>query len=184
MIVPLLLLLTSCAAVAVALTVPGLSDFVLLAGPGALASLILLLRALLRRKAKPKWILIDGSNVLYWRDGTPQLDALREVVAHLVARGYTPGVVFDANAGYLVSGKYQHHGEMGALLGLPEDRVMVVSKGEPADPVLLAAARDLEARIVTNDRYRDWAEAHPVVTTPGHLIRGGFRDKAVWLDLG
>ena len=31
-------------------------------------------------------------------------------------------------------------------------------------------------------RYRDWAEAHPEVTTPGQVIRGGFRGGALWLD--
>ena len=212
--VPTILFLLSGVALAAVLIVPGLADLVLLAGPCALASLILMLRAGLRRAenpqralrrtsqapdrnspakrlgislfrappAKPKWILVDGSNVMYWRDRTPQLDALRAVIGHLTAQGYTPGVVFDANAGYLIAGKYQHHGAMGALLGLPEDRVMVVGKGEPADTVLLAAARDLGAQIVTNDRYRDWAEAHPEVNAPGHLIKGGFRDTGLWLD--
>jgi len=37
---------------------------------------------------------------------------------------------------------------------------------------------------VTNDRYRDWAEAHPEIKEPGHLIKGGYRDGKVWLDLG
>jgi len=135
------------------------------------------------RREKPKWILVDGSNVLYWKDGTPQIDTLREVLGHLTARGYTPGVVFDANAGYLISGKYQHDGALGLLLGLAEDRVMVVGKGLPADTILLAAARDLGARIVTNDRYRDWVDTHPEVREPGHLIRGGFCDTGLWIDL-
>jgi len=88
----------------------------------------LLLRALFRRKATwPKWILIDGSHVLYWRAGTPQLNTLRQVIGHLAARGSAASVVSDANAGHLVSGKNQHHGAMGALLRLPEDRVMARS---------------------------------------------------------
>ena len=184
---PFLLFLISGAACIAALMLPGWSDFVMLAGPCALASLILLLRAALRgqgwRRPRAKWILIDGSNVLYWKDGTPQIEALCDVVRHLADRGYTPGVVFDANAGYLVSGKYLHHGAMSALVGLPEDRVLVVPKGTPADMYLLASARDLGARIVTNDRYRDWAEAHPEVGVSGHLVRGGFGDKGLWLDL-
>lgn len=39
------------------------------------------------------------------------------------------------------------------------------------------------ARIVTNDRYRDWAEAHPEIATPGHLIRGGWREGKLWLAI-
>jgi len=187
MLMPLILFSVSGAACLAAVLLPGWSDLVLLAGPCALASLFLLARAARRgdgwRRAKPNWILIDGSNVLYWKGGTPQIGTLRDVVGHLTARGFTPGVVFDANAGYLVAGKYQHHAAMGALLGLPEDRVMVVAKGEPADPVLLAAARDLGARIVTNDRYRDWQGAHPEVGEPGHLVRGGFDSNGLWLDL-
>ena len=29
-----------------------------------------------------------------------------------------------------------------------------------------------------------WAEAHPEVDQPGRLVRGGFRDGVVWLDVG
>ena len=43
---------------------------------------------------------------MYWRDNTPRLDTLREVLSELAARGYAPGIVFDANAGYLLSGRY------------------------------------------------------------------------------
>ena len=39
------------------------------------------------------------------------------------------------------------------------------------------------ARIVTNDRYRDWAEGHPEIAHPGHLIRGSFRGGSLRLDL-
>jgi hypothetical protein len=57
-------------------------------------------------------------------------------------------------------------------LGLEARQVLVVHKGTPADPFLLQTAREFGARIVTNDRYRDWAEAHPQVREPGFLIRG------------
>jgi hypothetical protein len=36
-------------------------------------------------------------------------------------------------------------------------------------------------RIVTNDRFRDWAEAHPEILEPGFLIWSGMRDGKVWL---
>lgn len=204
MIVPALIFLFSIAGLGLVLFLPQLTDFILLAGPCAAASLILLIRAafarktpvpnlhvtrinapsrrLLRKKLKNP-LVVDGSNVMHWKDGTPRLETLREVVAHLSQLGYSPGVVFDANAGHLLMGKYQHHGAMGAHLGLPEDRVMVVEKGTPADPVILAAARDLGAQIITNDRYKDWADQHPEVRKPGHLVRGGYRDGKLWVDL-
>jgi len=120
---------------------------------------------------------------MHWNDGTAQIETVRDVVQHLKRQGFTPGIVFYANAGHILTGKYQHHGGMGKLLGLPEDRVMVVDKGTPADPIILAAARDLGAKVVTNDRYRDWAEAHPEVRDPRHLVKGGYRDGKLWLDL-
>ena len=171
-----------------ALALPWFADFILLAAPSAAASLLLVLSAYFRRGKRPtktaeRWLIIDGSNVLHWKDGTPQMGTLREVVQHLKAQGFSPGVVFDANAGHILVGKYLHHGAMGRLLGLPEDKVMVVHKGTPADATILAAAKDLGARIVTNDRYRDWSDAHPEVRTPGHLIRGGYRAGRLWLDL-
>ena len=49
--------------------------------------------------------------------------------------------------------------------------------------MILAAARDLGAKIVTNDRFRDWADQHPEVHRPGHLIRGGYASGRIWLDL-
>lgn len=205
MFVPLILLLLSLGAVAAALLVPGLSDLILLAGPAALASLFLIVRALLapkpmrdlsdldpdtptrRRswhtKIRPRWVVIDGSNVMHWKDETPRIEPLRDVLDRLTQAGFTAGVVFDANAGYLIAGKYQHDHAFGHLLGLPDDRIMVVPKGTPADPMILTSARDLGARVVTNDRYRDWAGDFPEVTRPGFLIRGGYRDGKLWLDL-
>ena len=200
MIVPLGLLLMSGAACVVAVMLPGAADLLLLAVPAALAGLILLGHAWWRgrapepaaprmrgvrfkRLASGRYILIDGSNVLHWRDNTPSIHTLREVVEAVTRRGYTPAVVFDANAGYRVSGKYMHDKALADLLALPEDRVMVMQKGAPADPMLLGAARDLGARIVTNDRYRDWAEQYPEVHTPGFLVRGSYPGGMLRLDM-
>lgn len=185
MVAPFILLMMSLTGVMVALVLPGLSDLGMLAGLCAVASLFLLVQAWLRgAKAKPKWVVIDGSNVMHWKDNAPDIDTLREVLRTLRDQGFTPGVVFDANAGYKLTGGYKHNRALGRLLGLPEDRVVVVPKGTPADPRILAAARDMGARVVSNDRFRDWETDFPEVKTAGHLIPGGYRDGAVWLDLG
>lgn len=186
MIVPLLLVILSAGGLVAALILPSLSDPVLLlAVPCGLASLILLWHAYRnRQKNRPTYIVLDGSNIMHWKDGKPQVETVRGVVAYLKAQGFSPGVVFDANAGHLLFGKYLHHGAMGRQIGLAEDRVMVVNKGTPADPTILAAARDLGARIVTNDRYADWSATHPEVRETGHLVRGGYREGRLWLDLG
>lgn len=183
MVVPLLLLLLSLAGIAAALLIPGYGDLVLLAGPSAVAAFLLWLRAAwVRRRRARDWILIDGSNVMHWKDNTPQLDTLREVIAHLAGLGRVPAVIFDANAGYLLAGRYQDDRAMARALGLPEERVLVVPKGVVADSYLLSVARDHGAPIVTNDRYRDWARDYPEIAAPGRLLRGGYRDGALWLD--
>jgi len=183
MVVSLLLLLLSLAGVGVALLMPGYGDLLLLAGPCAVAAFLLWLHgALARKRPAPDWILIDGSNVMHWKDNTPQFDTLREVIAHLSGLRRTPAVIFDANAGYLLLGRYQDDRVMARALGLPEDRVLVVPKSTIADSYLLTVARDYGSPIVTNDRYRDWEEEYPEIAEPGRLIRGGYRGGALWLE--
>jgi hypothetical protein len=133
-------------------------------------------------KRERNWILVDGSNVMHWEDNTPQIEPVRRVVTALKAEGLVPGVVFDANAGWKLVGRYLGEREFSQLLDLPQDQVLVVPKGSPADPWLLTTARDFGARIVTNDRFRDWADAHPEVGNPGFLVHGGLTGKDVWLD--
>lgn len=186
MFIPLILLIFSLAGVAVAFTIPGWSDLLLLSGSTALASLYLLLRAMLSgRKVSSQGtqqVILDGSNVMHWRDGTPSIAAVNEVLDLARKLGMTPGVVFDANAGYLLFDQYVDDGAFANVLGLPPNRVLVVPKGTPADPTILAAARDLGARVISNDRYRDWAEDFPELNTPGQLIKGGYRRGELWLD--
>ncbi len=148
---------------------------------------VFLILWILRRGARAaqtsdeSWILVDGSNVMHWHDRTPSLDPVKAVVAQLAAQGHVPGVVFDANAGWKLMGRYMHDGDFARLLGLESRQVLVVPKGTQADPFLLQTAREFGARIVTNDRYRDWADRHPEVLEPGFLIRGGMRGSTVWL---
>lgn len=134
-----------------------------------------------RRPVKP--VILDGSNIMHWDGGTPRLKTVEQVLKVLIARGYTPGVVFDANAGHLLFGRYLHDRALSRHLGLPEKHVMVVPKGTPADPFILEAARDMQAVIVSNDRFRDWAEQYPEIRRKGHLIRGSCTSGHVKLHL-
>lgn len=183
---PAFLGLASCAVIgwAVWRDGPEPSFFALLGATSALASFVLLLLALFRRgHGGGPPILVDGSNVLHWKNDQPDLASVRAVLKELTALGFSPGVIFDANVGYKIGSHYLDDRHLAKMLKLPEDRVLVVPKGTPADGYLIAAARDLGARVVTNDRFRDWAEANPEVREPGFLIRGGFRDGKLWLDL-
>ena len=143
---------------------------------GAIALLTILVGlVLLRRRARGREVVVDGSNVLHWGGGGPQLSTLRAVLDHLAAQGLRPTVIFDANAGYLVSDRYRDDAWFAERLTLPASLVLVVAKGTVADAVILQAARDRRARIVTNDRYRDWADRFPEVEQAGRLVAGRVR---------
>lgn len=109
---------------AVSIVLPDFSDLALLAAVFGLAGAYLLARHLLRRWRQ--WIVVDGSNVLHWRDNQPKLETLQEVLAFLTAQGFAPGVVFDANAGHPIANRYLHDNAFGKLLGLPDNQIIVV----------------------------------------------------------
>jgi len=181
MTAPLLLLALSAAGIVAAFTVPGWGDVLLLSVPCVVASLWLSAKAILRR-LRP-WAVIDGSNVMHWRGGSPSLAPLRDTVATLTARGFRTLIVFDANAGHVLAGRYLSGPALAARIGVRRGRVIVVDKGSAADPVILACARRLGARVITNDRYREWAHAHPEVTRPDFLVRGRYRTGRLHLPL-
>lgn len=118
---------------------------------------------------------------MHWEQNTPKLAPLLRVIERLRTLGYVPGIVFDANAGWKLFGRYMDDDDLAHLLQLQRDQVFVVPKGTQADPFLLSVARDLKARIVTNDRYRDWAETYPEVQERGFLVQGEMRGAKVWL---
>ncbi|WP_282153698.1 NYN domain-containing protein [Ruegeria atlantica] len=181
---PLFLFVLSICGLFAALSRPAFSDWAMVAGLCTVASAILLLGKWLRRsKAPENWAVVDGSNILHWREGIPDIATVREVVDALTASGLTPGVVFDANVGYKISDRYMNDKALASLLGLPVDRVMVAPKGTPADPLVLQVARDLSATIVTNDRFRDWVDDYPDVLPAKELVQGGYRNGALWLAL-
>lgn len=197
---PLILLIFSALVCAFGFLNPAWSDVLLLGIPCSIASLCLLWRAWRQRrtsdvrvpsivptprqrkplkqvkKGKQKWVIVDGSNVMHWIDNTPNTQPLFDVLDLLEERGFTAGVMFDANVGHKLFGNYQHDQAFAKLLDLPQDRIMVVPAGVPADPYILSAARDFKAQIVSNDRFRDWVGEFPEVRTPGFLISGWYRD--------
>jgi hypothetical protein len=136
-----------------------------------------------RRRPPVPWIVVDGSNVMYWEAETPSLDTVRHVLRAVEAEGLVPLVWFDANVGYLVGGRYLRPEKLAKKLGLRQGQVLVAPSGTPADPLLLDEATRLGARVVTNDRFRDWAAAHPIVREPGMLVRGRVRDGTPTLAL-
>lgn len=187
MFVLTVILVASLAVLCAGLLVPGLSDLLLLGVPCMISGLLLLLRRLwgggFSTFGKKRWIVLDGSNIMHWKGNGANISPVKDAIQRLSEQGYAPCVVFDANVGYKLFNRYLGDAELAKLLGLPIDRVMVVEKGTAADQIILAAARDHNAQVVTNDRFRDWVDQHPEVAEEGYLVRGGYRSGRLWLSL-
>ncbi|MBK0327608.1 hypothetical protein I5535_09885 [Rhodobacteraceae bacterium F11138] len=183
MFVPVLLFLISLAGMAFAVLIHGLvpSDLMLMSSLCFVAAAALVLWAALF--PKKSYIVVDGSNVMHWRGGNPSITTVRQVVQQLIAQGYAPMIWFDANVGYKIGDRYLGPVPLARALGVPVRQVFVVSKGTPADPLLLAAAEELQARVVSNDQFRDWAEDYPMIKGKGFLILGSMRNGKVALNL-
>lgn len=140
----------------------------------AVLTVAVVLMALLRwlKRRRSNWIVVDGSNVLHWEDDRPDLGNVVHVIRALKSEGYDPVVWFDANVGYRIGNRYMGPRPLAKALGLPQKYVFVAPKGTPADPLLLKGARVLKARVVTNDKFRDWVEEFPEIKQPGFLVPG------------
>ena len=121
-------------------------------------------------------ILVDGSNVMHWKDNAPSGQVVARVVQALEARGERPHVYFDANAGYKLGDRFMDARALGQVIGLPAARITVADSGTPADPLLLDHAARARLRIVTNDRFQDWRVQFPVAGTRGALVKGHCQD--------
>jgi len=163
-----------------------LTDLLILA-PAAIVFVILFW--LSRRRGTPKVldaakgppknaIIVDGSNVMHW-GGEPSLDVVSHVLRSLEQAGYAPIVFFDANVGYKVDERYYTEKTLAPLIGVPFEHIVVVASGVIADEMILNCATDLKARIVTNDRFRDWRVTFPHAAKKGTLVRGKWRDGTV-----
>lgn len=128
-------------------------------------------------------ILVDGSNVLHWGGMGPEIATLHEVLQKIDEQGLEPVVYFDANVGYLIGEKWLGAGPLARKLGLGYRNVIVADSGTPADPLLLEASRRSGARVVSNDRYRDWHGQFPEAAEPGRTVRGRMEAGSVSLAL-
>jgi hypothetical protein len=101
-------------------------------------------------------ILIDGSNVLFWRGGHPCAELPARVTRALMARRFVPVVYFDHSIG--------RHMTPDAVRRLEElARVIVAPAGTSADALLLEACAFGRIQIVSNDRFQVWRSAHPML---------------------
>ena len=100
--------------------------------------------------------LVDGSNVAYSTErDRPMLANITLVCDRLEAEGYQPIVVVDAALRHQIDARdaYEQMVENGKIKQAPA--------GTDADYFILAFARELDAAVVSNDRFRDREKAFP-----------------------
>jgi len=99
--------------------------------------------------------LVDGSNVAYASEAQPQLHNIALVCAKLAEEGMQPIVVADAALRHQIddSAGYERLVDDGTIRQAPA--------GTDADYFILSFARELDAAIVSNDRFKDRQEAFP-----------------------
>jgi hypothetical protein len=110
-----------------------------------------------------KVAIVDGSNVAHASEGQPKLANIRLVCEKLQEEGYEPIVVVDAALRHHIDqeGEYEKMVDAGSIKQAPA--------GTDADYFILSFARELDASVVSNDRFRDREAAFPEVAD--RLIR-------------
>jgi hypothetical protein len=103
-----------------------------------------------------KVVIIDGSNVAHSTEGdSARLDNIRVVSAKLTEEGYEPVVVVDAAL------RHQIDDKAGYEAMVEDGRIRQAPAGTDADYFILSFARELNASVVSNDRFKDRLVAFP-----------------------
>lgn len=100
--------------------------------------------------------IVDGSNVAHSTEGDhARLENIELVMARLVEEGYRPIVVADAALRHQIDNPsaYEQLVEDGTIRQAPA--------GTDADYFILSFARELDANVVSNDRFKDRVRAFP-----------------------
>ena len=98
-------------------------------------------------------VLVDASNVAHATEGgEARLQNIKLVQARLLEEGFEPLVVADAALRHQIDDKQAYEAMIDG------GQVHQAPAGTDADYFILSFARELNARILTNDRFRDRAE--------------------------
>jgi hypothetical protein len=105
-----------------------------------------------------KTVIVDGSNVAHSSEGErPLLENILAVRDKLVEEGYEPVILADAAL------RHQIDEENAFEKMIESGEIKQAPAGTDADFFILSFARELEATIVSNDRFKDRVEAFPEV---------------------
>ena len=119
-----------------------------------------------------KTVVIDGANVAYEErsaGGKPKLSNLLKVRREMEERGFEAVILVDASLKYDIDDPEQ----LEALIRA--QHVRQVPAGTDADYFIIQFADQLDAVVVTNDRYRDYAEQYPWIPErrlPYMIVKG------------
>ena len=117
-------------------------------------------------------VVIDGANVAYEErsaGGKPRLSNLLKVRRELEERGFEPVIIVDASLKYDIDDQEQ----LESLIR--SQAVQQVPAGTDADYFIIQFADRLDALIVTNDRYKEYAAQYPWVDErrlPYMIVKG------------
>jgi hypothetical protein len=108
------------------------------------------------RSGASRVVLVDGSNVAHSSEGEqPSLADIVAVCDKLRGEGYEPVVVVDAAL------RHQIDDRAGYERLVDEGHIRQAPAGTDADYFILSFARELDASIVSNDRFRDRQKVFP-----------------------
>jgi hypothetical protein len=100
--------------------------------------------------------IVDGSNVAHSSEGgAARLANIRLVCEKLEEQGYEPVIVVDAALRHQIDERDAYEQMVDA------GRIRQAPAGTDADYFILSFARELDASVVSNDRFKDRLEAFP-----------------------
>jgi hypothetical protein len=106
-------------------------------------------------------VIIDGANVAYEEKsagGKPKLSNLLKVRGELEGRGLEAVIIVDASLKYDIDDQSQLE------TMIRSQQVRQVPAGTDADYFIIQFADQFNARVVTNDRYKDYLDQYPWIT--------------------
>jgi hypothetical protein len=109
-------------------------------------------------------VIVDGSNVAHSTErGRALLENIKLIVAKLREEGYDPIIFADAAL------RHQIDDERGFERMVESGEIRQAPAGTDADYFILTFAREMQADVVSNDRFKDRIQAFPKAR--GHIIR-------------
>ena len=119
-----------------------------------------------------RMVVIDGANVAYEErsaGGKPKFSNLLKVRRELEEKGFEPVILVDASLKYDIDDQEQLENL------IRSQQVRQVPAGTDADFFIIQFSQELDALIVTNDRYKDYADQYPWVNErrlPYMIVKG------------